>query len=633
MAVLFRIDTSPGASSAIEGGGDFFYERPVDGAIAAYPSVYIADALAIVSSRFALNTASPSDWQTCGMWLNPIGSTPGGGVGGFAASDFLNLGQAAGAFYLEAVFHPTSQSLADINYAPLIWLTAPNSDPLLGVFIDDPGGAPALEVYRQLYFGDGSPYWSELNPDFTTPPELQPADGTPYKVRLEWQCGTYNGSTHAFDGWFKLYINDTLVTEQSGLRLNLEFSTNPVDMVGWAAVGFDGTLGPWDYFEIGSIEEEVDDGGCEDPTIYYSQDFTSGTPLFHTDSVYDRNGGDAADPNYPEISYAEGLILNGSGHVDSGHGYNYSANSLGIGEWFGFVNDLPGGPIFVPEGYLQIHYKANATSITKDADILWIYRDNGDFLSLSRDAGDNTLLIEGWNEDQSVHLDESISWTPTTDQEYIFRWEFKIGSGGYLRLKINGTEVFEDLTFEPWFDGVDGTQIKTISIGGFALFGEFWDIELGTCSADAVVPPMQRASYVFFSNSIVEKQAEARLTRTYLQLLTADTPAATAPVVLTLTEVTGNLYDQEGNTITTGSLHIAPRSYIVVDEQLIAAIPVTYNITGPVSINLAPSSTVFYDVEYDPDPNDTATPRNLKSGFFRAVWQIPNTGIVDISDL
>lgn len=228
-------------------------------------------------------------------------------------------------------------------------------------------------------------------------------------------------------------------------------------------------------------------------TLYGPKSFASPAPAFVADSVFDRNGGDAADPNYPEISYAEGLTINGSGHVDSGHGYNYSFNSLGLGDWFSFVNDFPGGPILVPEGYLKVKYLTNATSITKDADILWVYRDGAGGLAfrVSRDASDggaNTLIIEAYDQTAGADWNTSVSWTPTVNTEYEFKWEWKIGTGGYLRLKINDVTIAENLAFEPWIDGASGTQIKTVLLGGWALLGEFWDVEIGTLEETVVVP-------------------------------------------------------------------------------------------------------------------------------------------------
>jgi hypothetical protein len=147
------------------------------------------------------------------------------------------------------------------------------------------------------------------------------------------------------------------------------------------------------------------------------------------------------------------------------------------------------------------------------------------------------------------------------------------------------------------------------------------------------VLPMQRASYIIFSNAVTEKQIETRLTKTYLQVLASDTPSPSSPVSLSLTTINGNLYDQEGNVITFGKLTFRPRGFLVVDGQLIGANAIEYTITGFITINLAPSNGVLYDVEYDPYPADTETPNNMKPGYFRDVWNIPSTGPVDLADL
>lgn len=210
-----------------------------------------------------------------------------------------------------------------------------------------------------------------------------------------------------------------------------------------------------------------------------------------------------------------------------------------------------------------------------------------------------------------------------------------VASDGYIRVWLGDEPLFDvqdcSLYWEFYWDGFNyGNAIWT---GYSGMSGQVANLTLFGESVIAPVPPLQRAGYVLFSNDIVERQAETRLTRTYLQILTADPPATVSPDVLTLTEVTGDLYDQEGGTVTTGRLYITPRDFIVVGIHLIAKKTVAYDITGPISLNLAASDGVLYDVEYDPDPDDTTTPLNLKSGFWRDVWDIPAASSVDISDL
>lgn len=151
---------------------------------------------------------------------------------------------------------------------------------------------------------------------------------------------------------------------------------------------------------------------------------------------------------------------------------------------------------------------------------------------------------------------------------------------------------------------------------------------------DVVVPPMQRASYVFFSQDITEKQIETRLTRSFLQLLVTDPPVETPPPsALGFVNIVGNLYDPKGVQITFGRLAIKPRGPIGLGDHFISPQTTYYDITGTIDLNLAPSNGVLYDIEYIPYPSDGTTPANLQTGYFRAVWDVPNSGPVDIADL
>jgi hypothetical protein len=146
------------------------------------------------------------------------------------------------------------------------------------------------------------------------------------------------------------------------------------------------------------------------------------------------------------------------------------------------------------------------------------------------------------------------------------------------------------------------------------------------------IPPMQRASYVYFSNAIVEKQAETRFTKTYVSVLAADTAVQATPAVLSLVNIVGTIYNQ-GVPITSGQLRITPRGHVTIDNHKIAPVTVLYTIVGTLDINLAPSQGTLYDVEYDSDPTDTVTPIRQKTGYFKDVWDIPLTGPVDVADL
>lgn len=165
-----------------------------------------------------------------------------------------------------------------------------------------------------------------------------------------------------------------------------------------------------------------------------------------------------------------------------------------------------------------------------------------------------------------------------------------------------------------------------------------WDMDLMYFGSEIPVtplpgPPMQRASYVFFSNQITEKQVETRLTKTFLQILYTDPPATGTPGTLTLTEVTGVIKDEEGNTLS-GRLYVKPSNIITVDNlYLISTETTEYDVTGAISLFLAPSETVTYLAEFDPTPEDVDTPRNLKLGYWRDTWTIPDVGSIDIAEL
>lgn len=161
-------------------------------------------------------------------------------------------------------------------------------------------------------------------------------------------------------------------------------------------------------------------------------------------------------------------------------------------------------------------------------------------------------------------------------------------------------------------------------------------IELTESPPPPVTPPtQQRAPYVFFSREITERQVETRWTRMFLQMLVADAPPVPPPLgVISLVTITGTITDQNGNMVTSGRLHIKPRNFINVGGQyLISKTETTYDVTGPLDLQLAPSGGIIYDVEFDPTPEDEDTPRNLKAGFWKDKWLIPDVGPVDIADL
>lgn len=103
----------------------------------------------------------------------------------------------------------------------------------------------------------------------------------------------------------------------------------------------------------------------------------------------------------------------------------------------------------------------------------------------------------------------------------------------------------------------------------------------------------------------------------------------------TLVTVQGSLYDAKGSKITSGRLTFAPSAFIKNGTFLISANPVTIDIpiSGDLSFSLSPSYGVPYIVTFDPDPTNTGTPLELKSGYFKKSWVVPSSGPVNISSL
>jgi hypothetical protein len=394
MAIDFSVDTTSGAFSSLP---DYFFDKSSDGADPNYPFLQISDGGAVSGGLFDLEAGYPGDYVSAGYWWKGFGSLNGGGAGSYSTGGFVD---GNGPKHIEVLYHPTTQSIADhaVSAALLMWIPTPTAigSGFLSVLWYESTGELELQYNTETGF---------VVDTFTG---TGPVAGSPYKVKVEWQCGTFNGVDHDPDGYIKLYINDVLERSSTNIPLYLTYNTNPTNLFNGVAVGFSSMIGPWESLEVA----------------------------------------DASAPTPPPS-----------------------------------------------------------------------------------------------------------------------------------------------------------------------------------------VPPMQRAGYVLFSNDIVEKQSETRLTKTFLQLLAADPPAAVAPIALTLTEVVGDLYDQEGNTITTGRLYVTPRSWLVASSQLIGRKTVAYDISGPISLNLAASNGILYDVEYDPDPNDSVTPINLKPGYFRDVWDIPASATVDIATL
>ena len=101
--------------------------------------------------------------------------------------------------------------------------------------------------------------------------------------------------------------------------------------------------------------------------------------------------------------------------------------------------------------------------------------------------------------------------------------------------------------------------------------------------------------------------------------------------------ITGSLYDSQsaGNKITTGRLYIRPQSFIRDGANIIIPKTIMVDVpgSGDLSFGLTPSNGVLYDVEFDPAPSDTATPRKRKYGYWRNTWTVPASGPVNINTL
>jgi hypothetical protein len=104
-----------------------------------------------------------------------------------------------------------------------------------------------------------------------------PVAGEEYKVRLGWQCGTYDSgsNTHAADGFMKVWINDVLIYHAEDISLHLTKTSVPVNMVDSVQFGYFGLLGPMSSFTIG-------DAACApvSPVQFHSGGASCPTPWF-----------------------------------------------------------------------------------------------------------------------------------------------------------------------------------------------------------------------------------------------------------------------------------------------------------------------------------------------------------------
>jgi hypothetical protein len=104
----------------------------------------------------------------------------------------------------------------------------------------------------------------------------------------------------------------------------------------------------------------------------------------------------------------------------------------------------------------------------------------------------------------------------------------------------------------------------------------------------------------------------------------------------TLTRIFGNLFDAEGNTITSGVVSMRlQQSIISVDGTLVAPFIVEHDFSVASLFDVDVYATigaypegVAYFVEYDPDPDDTSRPASQKDGYWRNYWEVANVASV-----
>jgi hypothetical protein len=99
--------------------------------------------------------------------------------------------------------------------------------------------------------------------------------------------------------------------------------------------------------------------------------------------------------------------------------------------------------------------------------------------------------------------------------------------------------------------------------------------------------------------------------------------------------IAGSIYNAStGAKVTSGALYLTPRSFIQNGGDVIGTATVSYSIpgSGNISLYIAPSNGVIYDVEFDPNPADPL-PLRLRSGYWKDQWIVPGSGPVDIATL
>lgn len=237
------------------------YDKTSDGADPLYPFMRASEEVTIRAGMLDYKDLV-EDYVIAGVWVKGMGPSNGGGAGLYSVAGFWDGDHGC----IEALYHPTADSLDPDNnvYCPLIQVASPSGVPnLVGVAVDLDG--QFLEAtHRTEAFPSG------LTEQIDGAP--MPVAGQPYKVRLGWQCGTYNGSVHAADGFMKVWINDELIYHAINISLFMTKSSSPVNMIDGAQFGYFGLLGPLEYFTINDAvcpavsSLQFDSGGASIPT-------------------------------------------------------------------------------------------------------------------------------------------------------------------------------------------------------------------------------------------------------------------------------------------------------------------------------------------------------------------------------
>lgn len=227
----------------------YFYESTVDGVDPLYP--YMRSAEGVYIDGFGMLDKNPAHtgefetYQQAGIWIKGAGALDGGGIGIHAGPGFWDgtIG------CIECLYHPTAASLlgegsggVQGNTCPLITVANPSAFPRMGVVVNLED--QTMTVSHQ---NDGS-----HAPSVVLPGAPMPVAGQLYKVRIGWQCGTYNVGldTADPDGFMRVWINDALAYEATSISLVLCFFTSPANLIDSVLFGYFGLLGPQSYFTI-----------------------------------------------------------------------------------------------------------------------------------------------------------------------------------------------------------------------------------------------------------------------------------------------------------------------------------------------------------------------------------------------